>query len=80
MKYFEIFSKIILKSNSNDDFQHVFRDFSDLNVMTTSVFFKSEKSVLESLQTLKKTRRIIFSLMIDSKSDVFLFKNCHSKL
>lgn len=79
-KYFEIFSKIILKFNSNDDFQHVFRDFFDLSVMTASVFFKFEKSVLKSLQAFEKTREIIFNLMINSKSDIFLLKNCCSNL
>ena len=79
-KYFEILPKVILKFNSIDDFQHVLRALSDLGVMAASIFLKSEKSALESLQTLEKTRGIIFNLMINSRFDVSLLKNCHPEL
>lgn len=55
-EYLDLLPKIVLRSNSSHEFQHVLRDLSGSGAWTASVFLKAEKSALESLQALKKCR------------------------
>ena len=69
-----LLQKAVLRSNSHEDLQYILRKLKGLGSLTASVFLRAGKSTLESLQALEKSRGVISSFVIDSRSDVSMLE------
>lgn len=64
----------IPRSGSYEDHLYILRCISGLGSLAAWVFLRDRRSAFESLQALEKTRGVISSLLLDSRSDVSMLK------